>query len=227
MSRGLSLLEAVRGLLERTYAMRTGLGELAPFVIGDQGLRQFYGADRIYESVGSAAGAGARLLVRETDGGVRASVYYPDALIRCLEVDPPQGGIDENNVDAFATLVEELDHLLLLAARSREQRPLSLFELELHANVSKHLVLSRFMAGGALRLNEARKRWLRYHLFEKIRFCDENLEVRRRYEQALRWAVRFVNSLPAMQRSDRVRTLRQFHATNAAGKVELIEGLAG
>ena len=99
--------------------------------------------------------------------------------------------------------------------------------MELHANVSKHLVLSRFMAGSALRLNEARKRWLRYHLFEKIRFCDENLEVRRRYEQALRWAVHFVNSLPAMPRSDRVRTLRLFHATNAEGKVELIEGLAG
>jgi len=226
MSRRHSLLESVRGLLERTYAMQTGLGELAPFVIGDQGLRQLYGARSIHEVIGSASGAGARLLVRETEAGVRASVYFPDALIRCLERDPPQGGIDESNVDAFATLVEELDHLLLLAARSREHRPVSLLELELHANVSKHLVLSRFMAGGSPRLSEARKSWLRYHLFEKVRFCDDDPEVRRRYELASRWAVRFLKSLPPMRPAGRVRTLRVFHAVNAAGKVELIERLA-
>ena len=91
--------------------------------------------------------SGARTLVRETDEGLRASIYYPDRLIRVLEQHPPQHGLCDANVDAFATLVEELDHFLMIVARARSGRPLTLFELELHANVSKHLVLSRFLAG--------------------------------------------------------------------------------
>ena len=35
-----SLLESVRGLIERTYRIRSGLTEIGPFVIGDLG--QFF-----------------------------------------------------------------------------------------------------------------------------------------------------------------------------------------
>ena len=35
-----SLLEQVRGLIERTYDHQTGLGPLAPFIVGDQGYRR-------------------------------------------------------------------------------------------------------------------------------------------------------------------------------------------
>ena len=62
--------------------------------------------------------AGARTLVRETREGLRACIYYPDGMIRRLELFPPQRGLGDENVDAFADLVEELDHLLLLAERS-------------------------------------------------------------------------------------------------------------
>ncbi len=82
MSRRSSLLEVVGGLIERTYAMRSGLVELAPFVIGDRGFHRFYAARAGFAETGSAAGDGARTLVRETDEGVRASIYLPDALIR-------------------------------------------------------------------------------------------------------------------------------------------------
>ena len=44
-----------------------------------------------------------------------------------------------------------------------------MFELELHANVSKHLVLARFLAGSgrAARSSAAARAWLRWHLFHK------------------------------------------------------------
>jgi len=169
-----TLLYSLQALLERTYRMETGIGDLAAFVIGDEGYRVLYGAVRPGpashppESVGAArrgfpglvmedraaavgsgvAAEGARVLVRESSGSVAARIYYPDALIRRLEQCPPARGLTDANIDAFATFVEELDHFLLLAERVRLRRSVTLLELEMHANVTKYLVCALFRAAG-------------------------------------------------------------------------------
>jgi len=223
----LSLLERLQGLLVRTYRMRGVEGlDLGRFVIGDAGYRRFYGGDDSDPGAGAADGSGARTLIRERDGGLRASMYLPDELVRRLERHPPQHGVHERNVDAFATLVEELDHLLYVAERAAGERSLTLFELELHANVSKHLVLTRFLAGGRARLSETERVWLRFHLFEKFRYSDEDGNVRERYRDAARWGVRFLDALSYRDATDRLAALRRFHDASAAGKLRLISGLA-
>ncbi len=226
MSGSISLLEIVQGLLERTYCIRSELPRIERFVIGDRGYRLLYrGCDEDCVSAGAQANE-ARTLVRETDEGLRACIYYPDSLIRCLEDRPPQEGLCQSNVDAFATLVEELDHLLVIAERSCEGRPVSMFELELHANVSKHLVLSRFLAGAGRRVGERARHWLRYHLFDKASFCDSDHAVRRRYADATRWSVRFLEALPQFDRQTRLGILRRFHGGQASEKLELIREIA-
>jgi hypothetical protein len=226
MSRALPLLEQVRRLLERTYAMEPAIADLSPFVIGDHGLAALYGAgDRAIETVESGSVMGPRTLVRESRGHVRVSVYYPDAMIERLEAHPPQDGLDDANVDDFAALVEELDHLLLLGERVRRGREVSLFELELHANVSKHLVLARFLAGQRGTLSARRRTWLRHQLFEKHRFSDPRPAVRRRYEQAGRWAVRFLDRLSGTESSRRLALLREFHRASSEAKLALVERL--
>lgn len=225
MGRGDSLLEIVQGLLERTYRIRAGLLEAGEFVIGDAAYRRLYqGAEFVF--TGSPAGSGARTVVRETPVGLRASVYYPDALIRCLETHPPQCGLCDDNVDAFATLVEELDHLLCIAERAEQDRPLSLFELELHANVSKHLVLARFLTSSGRPLDARKRLWLRHHLFDTGSFCEEEPAVRSRYEDATRWAVRLLDALPRFRPEDRLAKLRRFHTATVSGKLELIGRVA-
>jgi hypothetical protein len=225
VSRGASLIEAVQGLLERTYRMRSGVERIGRYVIGDGGFRILYG-DAEAEMIATGDASGARTLVRETTEGLRACIYYPNELIRTLEAAPPQRGLSDENVDAFATLVEELDHLLLIAERSLQDRPLTLFELELHANVSKHLVLQRFLAGGGRRLDDARRVWLQHHLFGKVSFCDRDPEVRARYREAARWAVRFLETLPGQAAARRLDLLRRFHRAGAAGKLDLIRRVA-
>jgi hypothetical protein len=222
VSRRPSLVETLQGLLERTYRMRTGLSDVGRFFVGDIGYRQFYGFGQTHVA---GDGAGSKTLVRETTEGVRASVYLPDTLIDRLERHPPQYGLGQENVDAFATLVEELDHLLLIAERARTQRPVSLLELELHANVSKHLVLSRFLAGGSRRLSERRRLWLRHHLFEKASYCDRDPDVRERYRQAARWAVKLIDALPGRSVAGRLGLLRRFHREDTSGKMRLINGV--
>jgi hypothetical protein len=216
------LLEALCGLLRRTYALTAPLLPIGRYVIGDAGLRALYPNGE--REVRSGGGAGARLLVRDSSLGVRACIYYPDAVIRCLEEKPPQRGLDEDNVDAFAILVEELDHLLVAAERAHDGRGVSLLELEVQANVSKDLVLSRFLARRGRRLNKNRRAWLRYHLFDARTYCDDDPEVRDRYNEASRLALRFLRSLEQRPLGRRVETLRRFHRASLAGKLELSEG---
>ncbi len=226
---GASLLEQVQGLLERTYRMRTEVREIGRFVIGDAGFERLYRDVPLVRapSGGSVAARGAQTLVRETSEGIRACVYLPDALVECLESIPPQRCLDERNVDAFASFVEEVDHLLCIAERAREDRAVTLFELELHANVSKHLVLARFLSGVERRPLDARRRvWLRYHLFHKGSPADEDSAVRARYRDAARWALRLLEAASGLEPSRRIDALRRFHIATVPGKFRLIRELA-
>jgi len=173
------------------------------------------------------AGAAARVLVHDNPEGLAAHIYYPDLLIRRLEEAPPMRGLCDRNVDDFATFVEELDHFLFLAERARLKRPVSLLELELQANVTKYLVCALFLAGsgdrrprGGARLAEEERRWLLYHLFEKIEFAEPDPLVRARYRDALRFARRFLDRLEHLpSASDRVARLRAFHAATHQQKI--------
>jgi len=214
-----SLLDTLCALLRRTYALSAPMLPIGCYVIGDRGLRTLYpnGA----RSAHSSAGAGARLLVRETSSGVRACIYYPDAMIQRLEEKPPQRGIDEDNVEAFAVLVEELDHFLVAAERAHTGRGVSLLELELQANVSKDLVLSRFLSRRGRRLDPARKAWLRHHLFHARRYNDADAGIRGRYEEASRLALRFLATLTEIPFRERIERLRRFHRAPLAEKLTL------
>ena len=90
---------------------------------------------------------------------------------------------------------------------------LSLLELEMRANVTKALVLSHFLGrlSGRQTLTATERLWVRYHLFEKRLFCDEELPVRQRYEDARRFAVRFLARLDRLPTSHRVSELRRWN----------------
>jgi hypothetical protein len=223
---GPSLLETVRGLLERTYRMETDLGDLGTFVIGDEGYRRFYAGKQLHYRAASTPGLGAQLLVRELGSELLVCIYFPDDLIRRLESHPPQRGLDESNIDAFSIFVEEIDHFLLLAERAALGRSLTLFEMELHANVSKYLVLSRFLAGAQQVLDPLRRIWLRHHLFEKGRFDEDDAGLRRRYSDARRWGVKFLDALLTRGAPERIDSLRRFHDADAREKLLLIQSAA-
>jgi hypothetical protein len=217
-----SLLEAVCALLRRTYALEAPLFPIGRYVIGDDGFRRLYTSEATTAS--SEGGEGGRLLLRETDAGLRACIYFPDAMIRHLEAHPPQRRLDDANVDAFAVLVEETDHLLVAAERCHEAREVSLLELELQANVSKDLVLSRFLARQGRRLGAGRRTWLRHHLFHKRDFRDSEAGAKERYDDASRFALHFLGRLEREAAAeDRLRLLRRFHRAPLASKLEIAD----
>lgn len=215
-----TLLEAICGLLRRTYALEAPLLPIGRYVIGDAGFRRLYAEDCI---TAGSEGEGGRLLLRETGSGMRACIYFPDAMISHLEANPPQRGLDDANVDAFAVLVEETDHLLVAAERVHAGQPVSLLELEIQANVSKDLVLSRFLAGSRPRLDAGGRIWLRHHLFHKREFTDDAAGAKARYDDASRFALRFLSQLEGEPAVSRLALLRRFHRAPLAAKLAMTE----
>jgi hypothetical protein len=211
--RGASLLELLAGLIERTYSFRAPLGELGRFVVGDEGYERLVAGRLLVREVAPSA-SGARLLLRPEGARWALALYYPDSLIARLEEHDPRRGIGPQNLAAFAVFVEELDHLLTVADRSRPGRPpVSLLELEWHAEVTKYLASAHFLARtlGRERLGEGPRCWLRYHLFERGACAEADPALRRRYREARRLAVRFLDRLGPLERGERLRRLRGFH----------------
>jgi len=227
------LLPALQGIIERTYGMPKVIADTGVFLIGDAGLRAFYRYPW-QDSHGDANGAhgatvhptGARVLVRNMEGSPRLAVYYPDSLVRHLEQRDPRRGIDDDNIDAFAVLIEELDHLLVIASRTARRRPVSLLELEIHAGVTKYLVVTHFLGSlvGRRRLSEFHRVWARHHLFGK--YAAGHGEHESRYLEAARLAGRYVSWLDRLPVPARLAELLEFDRRGLAEQVGWIERVA-
>src|SRR5262249_21490509 len=127
----------------------------------------------------------------------------------------------------FGTFVEELDHLLTLASRVHARRPVTLFELELHAGVTKYLLVMHFIGRltGRQRVSEFHRRWARHHLFEK--YAGGPGDEAERYRQTARLAGRYVRWLERLRPWQRPQELVRFHARTLDAQVMFIEGRRG
>jgi len=219
LARRTSFLEQIQGLIERTYGLDTGISDVGAFLVGDEGIRRLYG---------QGLRAGARLLVRcAPDGRLFVRLYYPDALVSHLERHHPLRELHSGNVDALVALVEELDHLLLLADRARRGAETSLLDMEVQANVTKALVLAQLVGrhlGRPLRFPE--KSWARWHALEKGRYVDPDPEVARRYAEARRLARKILDHLDGMEPPARLAWLRRFARTPGPRRIREAERLA-
>ncbi len=214
-----SLVQTLKSIIERSYGLPVVIEDLAPYIVGDRGYRAFYGAG----SGGSPEdGTAARVMVRYDGEQLRAALYYPDALVRHLERFNPLAGVGDENIDAFAMLVEELDHLILLAGRAVVGRPASLLELEYHAGVTKYLMVLHFLARQTRRrrLSEQHRRWARHHLFEK--YAEDGGDDAIRYRDAAALARRYVLYLEGLPVSLRVAELRQLERRSFSNTRRLI-----
>ncbi|UCF66596.1 MAG: hypothetical protein JSV80_12490 [Acidobacteriota bacterium] len=209
------LIDHIAQLIERTYGFDSGLMPLGRFVVGDRGHLLVTEGRPVRQRV-EHSGAGARLLLRELPrhDGWAAAIYLPNAMVTHLEQNDPRRVLGDENIDAFATLVEEVDHLLTFADRARSDGPeLSLLELEWHAGVTKYLVLSHFVGRLTKRsqLTTVERLFIEHHLFHKGDYEQDDAELGARYRDATRLAVRFVRRLRPKNLPERIEQLRRFH----------------
>lgn len=213
------LVERLKGIIERTYGMPPIISDLSAYIVGSAGHRLWYENGGVPRR---GRGAGPRVLCRETARECRLAVYIPDNLVRHLETHNPLRTLGDENIQAFAVLVEEIDHLLTLASRAAERRPVTLFELELHANITKYLVVAHILGRqlGRRRLPEGYRLWARHEIFGRYSPADD--EDAERYRGAARVAAKYVRYLDRLMIEERRVELRALHRRALSETIRLV-----
>ena len=217
------LIKELQRKIERTYALDTGITNIEQYIIGDKGYEEFYAEENIRTVVNSHSGA--KVLIRDAGDTLKVSIYYPDELIRKLEGNDPRLGLHDDNIDLCASFVEELDHFLFIVQNYKQNRPFSLLELEIQANVTKYLVLKYFIAlqNKSIKLSKFDKEYIRYHLFYKRKYDIEDTSERKRYEDAGKFGMMYTEHIDLLPQEDRLRDLRQFSRMTCPSKIRHIQ----
>ncbi len=221
-----TLIEELQRKIEKTYALDTGITNIEEFVIGNKGYKEFYAEEEI-KTVVNNSHSRAQVFIRDIGNRLKASIYYPDELIKVLENNDPRIGLHDDNIDVCASFVEELDHFLFIAQNFKLNRPFSLLELELQANVTKYLVLKYFIAlqNKSVRLSKGDKEYIRHHLFYKRKYNIDDPSERKRYEDAKIFGMIYTKYMDLLSHEDRLRDLRQFSRMTCSSKIRHVQSI--
>jgi hypothetical protein len=216
----MTLLREIQLLLERTYAPVPINLELC--VIGESRcamLTRLAGAD--------AAGlaSGGRTFLRQAGDSLYVAIFYARPVIAELETNDPRRALNERNISALITFIEEIAHgvqaALLFAEGERGIETESYARnLEAQARVDTYLVLSKFahfLCGG--RIPRRVGVWLRRQVFDDGHRRFASGKLRSRYRDAQACARGFLRRLRQVPLSRRTDVLREFRAMNWEAKL--------
>jgi hypothetical protein len=200
-------------------------------------LRDFYALDLPYEvddflttdaCLASALDARGRrldekLLIAEQDGEAEVSLYLEQGLLERLARSDPLEKLDADNLEDFWTAFEGVSHFTYYAWNAQLEKPVTLLEMELQAEVDKYVATALLLARQGHRNPRDLHRWLFDLPRLDARLDAEELD---RYRQANRYAGKYCRNLdPALAAADEsVRSeLRRFYRLSQASKIERIE----
>ncbi len=164
----------------------------------------------------------------ESDGEVGVSLYLDPQLLKRLAIADPMVRLHDGNVADYWTALEGVSHFLYLAWNAGHDRPVSLLELEMQAEVDKYVAsywLMREQLPGRFPAE------LLSLLFERTRI-DSRLARGREslYRNASRYAEKFCRRLEQSLRGARgdsggevLAELRRFYRLTNARKMAHIE----
>ncbi len=166
-----------------------------------------------------------KLLIQQDGDNLDVTLYLDEQMIRRLEKLDPTSKLSNDNIHDFWVTLEGISHFLYLIHNATHTRAISLFELELQAEVDKY-IMSAFLLGqqGTETMPES----LHFHLYRKVDF-DQQLESQelQRYVQANELAGKFasfiawcINNRIASQRI--INTLRRFYRLPQQQKIRSI-----
>jgi hypothetical protein len=171
------------------------------------------------------------IVAQETDA-VGVSLYLDPALLERLRNSNPLVQLNESNVGDYWTALEGVSHFLYFAWNAGHDKPVTLLELELQAEIDK------YVASYLLLKRQFPERFpaeLLHVLFERTRIDSRLARGRENlYRAATRHAEKFCRRLARSLKQSRdemgngvLAELRRFYRLTDARKVEHIERLAG
>ncbi len=172
-----------------------------------------------------------QLLVADDEAGLALGLFLEPAVLARLDAANPLDALNGANLADYWTALEGVSHFVYLAWNAGHDRPVSLLELELQAEVDKYVSSVQL-----LRAQDPRRFPVELHrvLFERTRVSPELAGERTGlYRRANQYAARFCRHLgellePASVRAQALAAteLRRFYRLTSARKIRHIECLA-
>lgn len=211
---GTAVLSRMQRGLENLYRVRTNL-DVQSFLVDESARRQTLApGDRR---------APEQLLVKHQGDEVHVGLFLADEIIAQLERHDPGAGLSDQNFSDFCLAIEGISHFVYLVLRAANDRPVSVLELELQAEVDKFVTCLLVDDDHIQRADEIRRR-----LFETARLADDlSDEERTRYRTAHEAAHSYVHSLHRRylrdaRTTDMLIELRHFYRMGLPAKLEHI-----
>lgn len=212
------MLSHLQGMLSSIYGVDTPY-DIYDFLITDSALVQQL------EGAGTRRDIDEKLLIREQDESAEVALFIRDELLARLKADDPRVGLHSDNLGDFWTVLEGISHFLYYMWNAQREKPITLMEMEMQAEVDKFVTTARLLEAQGVALPERLHRWL----FELPRF-DANLSDQElaRYQNANRYAgkycVRLARQLSANTSADELSNeLRHFYRLSQPGKIQHID----
>jgi hypothetical protein len=221
----MTLLAEIQTLLERTYAPVSI--NLESCVIGESRCAVL---NRMAGENSAHLAPSGRTFLRQAGDSLYVAIFYSRPVIAELEANDPRRALNERNISALITFIEEIAHgvqaALLFHEGEREiDSEAYARNLETQARVDTYLVLSKFahiLCGEEGKIPRRVGAWLRRQLFDNSHRRFATAEMRERYGSAQRCALAFLRHLRRLPLERRRDALREFRALNWDRKTALV-----
>ena len=138
------------------------------------------------------AGSDETVLVAEDDDGVLLSVFLDSEMLSRLDGADPLSDLKPDQLDDLWQVVEGVSHFNYLACAAQQDRPVTLLELELQAEVDKYVSTLLLSLAQGDSFGSRLHGWL----FDAPEYREElDDEQRERYSAASQYASRFCHRL--------------------------------
>lgn len=214
------MLDRLQDQLKNIYRVETDY-RIDDFLITDPVLAGILGADSILPDTDET------VLLVEDEQGISLSVYLDETMLARLRDQDPLSNLMPGQLNDLWTVLEGISHFTYLAWCAQNDKPVTLLELELQAEVDK------FVSTWLLALQQEDPELagkLHGWLFEDVRFrpqldCDQ----RARYRAANDYAARFCHRLRGRLHADGgsgLEELRHFYRLSQGSKISHIHSQA-
>jgi hypothetical protein len=205
------LLRKLEAMLHELYALEVGYA-VSDFLITDPDLM------RALDTGGREVDE--KLLIAEADGEADVALYLERELLERLDRHDPLTKLDGDNLADFWSALEGVSHFTYYAWNAARDKVVSLFELELQAEVDKFVTTGILLREQTGREPNGLHGWL-FDSATLVAELDE--QERERYRRANRYAAKYCRRLsPAPSNpedSALQRELRHFYRLSQASKL--------
>jgi hypothetical protein len=209
------LLRKLEAMLHELYALEVGYA-VADFLITDPDLM------RALDSSGRTIDE--KLLISEADGEADVALYLERELLERLDRHDPLTRLDRDNLADFWSALEGVSHFTYYAWNAARDKGVSLFELELQAEVDKFVTTGMLLRAQTGREANGLHGWL----FDSPTLAAElGEQERERYRRANRYAAKYCRrlgrALGADDETAAQRELRHFYRLSQSSKLAHID----